>query len=180
MCPHVAGALGPEGVHRGGIPAREGQKCCGHYARGSGGAHHSSTPTKASSGLQPLIALQMVHPHQGEITISLIFRSFVSCLFCNVFECLCLQGRIDALLALLRRQYDRVAIMRPTPQDKARNISSIITKAYEKHGYQFSMLSYKKKSHYIQLDCHQSEFCQKYSTIKLVRSVIHPLDPPVI
>uniref|UniRef100_A0A3B4FYB4 Anthrax toxin receptor 2-like n=1 Tax=Pundamilia nyererei TaxID=303518 RepID=A0A3B4FYB4_9CICH len=55
-----------------------------------------------------------------------------------------IKGRIDALLALLRRQYDRVAIMRPTPQDKARNISSIITKAYEKHGYQFSMLSYKK------------------------------------
>uniref|UniRef100_A0AAQ5XEF4 VWFA domain-containing protein n=1 Tax=Amphiprion ocellaris TaxID=80972 RepID=A0AAQ5XEF4_AMPOC len=30
-----------------------------------------------------------------------------------------IKGRIDALLALLRRQYDRVAIMRPTPQDKA-------------------------------------------------------------
>ncbi|XP_037835349.1 anthrax toxin receptor 2 isoform X2 [Kryptolebias marmoratus] len=29
-----------------------------------------------------------------------------------------IKGRIDALLALLRRQYDRVAIMRPTPQDK--------------------------------------------------------------
>uniref|UniRef100_A0A3B5A986 Anthrax toxin receptor 2-like n=1 Tax=Stegastes partitus TaxID=144197 RepID=A0A3B5A986_9TELE len=30
-----------------------------------------------------------------------------------------IKGRVDALLALLRRQYDRVAIMRPTPQDKA-------------------------------------------------------------
>uniref|UniRef100_A0A3Q2FWX1 Anthrax toxin receptor n=1 Tax=Cyprinodon variegatus TaxID=28743 RepID=A0A3Q2FWX1_CYPVA len=34
-----------------------------------------------------------------------------------------IKGRIDALLALLRRQYDRVAIMRPTPQDKGRCIS---------------------------------------------------------
>uniref|UniRef100_A0A3B5L7H1 VWFA domain-containing protein n=1 Tax=Xiphophorus couchianus TaxID=32473 RepID=A0A3B5L7H1_9TELE len=32
-----------------------------------------------------------------------------------------IKGRIDALMALLRRQYDRVAIMRPTPQDKARS-----------------------------------------------------------
>lgn len=32
-----------------------------------------------------------------------------------------LQGRFDALLALLRRQYDRVAIMRPTSQDKVGN-----------------------------------------------------------
>uniref|UniRef100_A0A3Q2QM97 ANTXR cell adhesion molecule 2b n=1 Tax=Fundulus heteroclitus TaxID=8078 RepID=A0A3Q2QM97_FUNHE len=32
-----------------------------------------------------------------------------------------IKGRFDALLALLRRQYDRVAIMRPTPQDKARD-----------------------------------------------------------
>lgn len=31
-----------------------------------------------------------------------------------------IKGRFDALLALLRRQYDRVAIMRPTPQDKGR------------------------------------------------------------
>lgn len=36
-----------------------------------------------------------------------------------------LQGRFDALLALLRRQYDRVALMRPTSQDKVRNICSI-------------------------------------------------------
>uniref|UniRef100_A0A669CZI3 ANTXR cell adhesion molecule 2b n=1 Tax=Oreochromis niloticus TaxID=8128 RepID=A0A669CZI3_ORENI len=42
-----------------------------------------------------------------------------------------IKGRIDALLALLRRQYDRVAIMRPTPQDKARNISSISLKKYK-------------------------------------------------
>uniref|UniRef100_I3J8C6 ANTXR cell adhesion molecule 2b n=1 Tax=Oreochromis niloticus TaxID=8128 RepID=I3J8C6_ORENI len=34
-----------------------------------------------------------------------------------------IKGRIDALLALLRRQYDRVAIMRPTPQDKGRCIN---------------------------------------------------------
>ncbi|XP_037548620.1 anthrax toxin receptor 2-like [Nematolebias whitei] len=34
-----------------------------------------------------------------------------------------IKGRFDALLALLRRQYDRVAIMRPTPQDKGRCIS---------------------------------------------------------
>uniref|UniRef100_A0A3B5A1F4 Anthrax toxin receptor n=1 Tax=Stegastes partitus TaxID=144197 RepID=A0A3B5A1F4_9TELE len=33
-----------------------------------------------------------------------------------------IKGRVDALLALLRRQYDRVAIMRPTPQDKGRCI----------------------------------------------------------
>lgn len=32
-----------------------------------------------------------------------------------------LQGRLDALRALLRRQYDRVAVMRPTSQDKVRN-----------------------------------------------------------
>ncbi|XP_070706669.1 anthrax toxin receptor 2-like [Pempheris klunzingeri] len=32
-------------------------------------------------------------------------------------------GRFDALRALLRRQYDRVAIMRPTPQDKGRCIN---------------------------------------------------------
>uniref|UniRef100_A0A8C6SZI2 Anthrax toxin receptor n=1 Tax=Neogobius melanostomus TaxID=47308 RepID=A0A8C6SZI2_9GOBI len=31
-----------------------------------------------------------------------------------------IKGRFDALLALLRRQYDRVAIMRPTAQDKGR------------------------------------------------------------
>ncbi|XP_047425437.1 anthrax toxin receptor 2-like [Mugil cephalus] len=31
-----------------------------------------------------------------------------------------IKGRVDALLALLRRQYDRVAIMRPTPHDKGR------------------------------------------------------------
>ncbi|KAF7216886.1 anthrax toxin receptor 2-like, partial [Nothobranchius furzeri] len=33
-----------------------------------------------------------------------------------------IKGRVDALMALLRRQYDRVAIMRPTPQDKGRCI----------------------------------------------------------
>ncbi|XP_035463336.1 anthrax toxin receptor 2 [Scophthalmus maximus] len=31
-----------------------------------------------------------------------------------------IKGRFDALLALLRRQYDRVAIMRPTHRDKGR------------------------------------------------------------
>ncbi|XP_072318126.1 anthrax toxin receptor 2-like [Eucyclogobius newberryi] len=31
-----------------------------------------------------------------------------------------IKGRFDALRALLRRQYDRVAIMRPTTQDKGR------------------------------------------------------------
>ncbi|XP_049593635.1 anthrax toxin receptor 2 [Syngnathus scovelli] len=34
-----------------------------------------------------------------------------------------IKGRFDALLALLRRQYDRVAIMRPTPHDKGRCIN---------------------------------------------------------
>nr|XP_019938088.1 PREDICTED: anthrax toxin receptor 2-like isoform X1 [Paralichthys olivaceus] len=34
-----------------------------------------------------------------------------------------IKGRFDALLALLRRQYDRVAIMRPTHQDKGRCIN---------------------------------------------------------
>ncbi|XP_078127483.1 anthrax toxin receptor 1-like [Sander vitreus] len=34
-----------------------------------------------------------------------------------------IKGRFDALRALLRRQYDRVAIMRPTPQDKGRCIN---------------------------------------------------------
>ncbi|XP_040012543.1 anthrax toxin receptor 2-like isoform X2 [Xiphias gladius] len=34
-----------------------------------------------------------------------------------------IKGRFDALLALLRRQYNRVAIMRPTPQDKGRCIN---------------------------------------------------------
>ncbi|XP_029025166.1 ANTXR cell adhesion molecule 2b [Betta splendens] len=34
-----------------------------------------------------------------------------------------IKGRFDALLALLRRQYDRVAVMRPTPQDKGRCIN---------------------------------------------------------
>lgn len=34
-----------------------------------------------------------------------------------------IKGRFDALAALLRRQYDRVAIMRPTPQDKGRCIN---------------------------------------------------------
>ncbi|CAN9504841.1 unnamed protein product [Ophioblennius macclurei] len=34
-----------------------------------------------------------------------------------------IQGRWDALVALLRRQYDRVAIMRPTTQDKGRCIN---------------------------------------------------------
>ncbi|MED6283082.1 Anthrax toxin receptor 2 [Characodon lateralis] len=34
-----------------------------------------------------------------------------------------IKGRLDALLALLKRQYDRVAIMRPTPQDKGRCIN---------------------------------------------------------
>uniref|UniRef100_A0A7N6ANJ9 Anthrax toxin receptor n=1 Tax=Anabas testudineus TaxID=64144 RepID=A0A7N6ANJ9_ANATE len=33
-----------------------------------------------------------------------------------------IKGRFDAMLALLRRQYDRVAIMRPTPQDKVRSV----------------------------------------------------------
>uniref|UniRef100_A0A8C6SUX1 ANTXR cell adhesion molecule 2b n=1 Tax=Neogobius melanostomus TaxID=47308 RepID=A0A8C6SUX1_9GOBI len=35
-----------------------------------------------------------------------------------------IKGRFDALLALLRRQYDRVAIMRPTAQDKVNVLSS--------------------------------------------------------
>uniref|UniRef100_A0A3Q3XAN0 Anthrax toxin receptor n=1 Tax=Mola mola TaxID=94237 RepID=A0A3Q3XAN0_MOLML len=34
-----------------------------------------------------------------------------------------IKGRFDALLALLRRQYDRVAIMRPTSHDKGRCIN---------------------------------------------------------
>ncbi|XP_042252151.1 ANTXR cell adhesion molecule 2b isoform X2 [Thunnus maccoyii] len=34
-----------------------------------------------------------------------------------------IKGRFDALVALLRRQYDRVAIMRPTHQDKGRCIN---------------------------------------------------------
>ncbi|GLD55150.1 anthrax toxin receptor 2-like isoform X2 [Lates japonicus] len=34
-----------------------------------------------------------------------------------------IKGRFDALMALLRRQYNRVAIMRPTPQDKGRCIN---------------------------------------------------------
>lgn len=34
-----------------------------------------------------------------------------------------IKGRFDALLALLRRQYDRVAVMRPTDQDKGRCIN---------------------------------------------------------
>lgn len=34
-----------------------------------------------------------------------------------------IKGRFDVLLALLRRQYDRVAIMRPTSQDKGRCIN---------------------------------------------------------
>uniref|UniRef100_H3D6R7 Anthrax toxin receptor n=1 Tax=Tetraodon nigroviridis TaxID=99883 RepID=H3D6R7_TETNG len=34
-----------------------------------------------------------------------------------------IKGRFDALMALLRRQYDRVAIMRPTSQDKGRCIN---------------------------------------------------------
>ncbi|KAK2888451.1 anthrax toxin receptor 2-like [Channa argus] len=34
-----------------------------------------------------------------------------------------IKGRFDALLALLRKQYDRVAIMRPTPQDRGRCIN---------------------------------------------------------
>ncbi|KAM6987145.1 ANTXR cell adhesion molecule 2b [Aplochiton taeniatus] len=34
-----------------------------------------------------------------------------------------IKGRYDALLALLRRQYDRVAVMRPTAQDKGRCIN---------------------------------------------------------
>uniref|UniRef100_A0A671WJF6 ANTXR cell adhesion molecule 2b n=1 Tax=Sparus aurata TaxID=8175 RepID=A0A671WJF6_SPAAU len=34
-----------------------------------------------------------------------------------------IKGRFDALLALLRRQYDRVAVMRPTSQDKGRCIN---------------------------------------------------------
>ncbi|XP_030006314.1 anthrax toxin receptor 2-like [Sphaeramia orbicularis] len=34
-----------------------------------------------------------------------------------------IKGRFDALMALLRRQYDRVAIMRPTPQDQGRCIN---------------------------------------------------------
>ncbi|CAJ1071232.1 ANTXR cell adhesion molecule 2b [Xyrichtys novacula] len=34
-----------------------------------------------------------------------------------------IKGRFDALMALLRRQYDRVAIMRPTAQDKGRCIN---------------------------------------------------------
>ncbi|KAM9841003.1 anthrax toxin receptor 2-like [Aulostomus maculatus] len=34
-----------------------------------------------------------------------------------------IKGRLDALLALMRRQYDRVAIMRPTPYDKGRCIN---------------------------------------------------------
>ncbi|XP_061655638.1 anthrax toxin receptor 2-like isoform X2 [Phyllopteryx taeniolatus] len=34
-----------------------------------------------------------------------------------------IKGRFEALLALLRRQYDRVAIMRPSPHDKGRCIN---------------------------------------------------------
>uniref|UniRef100_UPI0035B1AB22 anthrax toxin receptor 2-like n=1 Tax=Antennarius striatus TaxID=241820 RepID=UPI0035B1AB22 len=34
-----------------------------------------------------------------------------------------IKGRFDALLALLRRQYDRVAIMRPTSQDQGRCVN---------------------------------------------------------
>ncbi|XP_020492559.2 ANTXR cell adhesion molecule 2b [Labrus bergylta] len=43
-----------------------------------------------------------------------------------------IKGRFDALLALLRRQYDRVAIMRPTPHDKGRcmNFSRVQTQSH--------------------------------------------------
>lgn len=50
---------------------------------------------------------------------------FILCLSLNQLDLTPSQGRFDALLALLRRQYDRVAVMRPTSQDKVRNICSI-------------------------------------------------------
>lgn len=39
----------------------------------------------------------------------------MSCVLLRFF-----QGRLDALWALLRRQYDRVSLMRPTSEDKVR------------------------------------------------------------
>lgn len=41
-----------------------------------------------------------------------------SILHSKVFFLFFMQGRLDALWALLRRQYDRVSLMRPTTEDK--------------------------------------------------------------
>lgn len=125
-----AGALGAEGVHRGGLAAGENQRRGGHHAWGSGRAHHTPTPATAPSGLQPPVAIQVVHSHQGEPTAPLMLplhQFLINNRTQN--DWLDPQGRFDALLALLRRQYDRVAIMRPTSHDKVRtwlHITSII------------------------------------------------------
>uniref|UniRef100_A0A672IUZ0 Anthrax toxin receptor 2-like n=1 Tax=Salarias fasciatus TaxID=181472 RepID=A0A672IUZ0_SALFA len=60
-----------------------------------------------------------------------------------------IKGRLDALLALLRRQYDRVAIMRPTAQDKAR----LSQPPQFKHSDEECRLPH------IQLDCYQRVTC---------------------
>lgn len=66
----------------------------------------------------------MVHSHHGEATprthVRACVRTGATPSLLTLFY-LDLQGRFDALLALLRRQYDRVAIMRPTSQDKVGN-----------------------------------------------------------
>lgn len=64
--PWPAGALGTEGVHRGRVTPGENKGCCGHNARGSGGAHLTPAPPTTPSCLHPPSTDQMVHSHQGE------------------------------------------------------------------------------------------------------------------
>lgn len=118
----VSGALGAERFHWGRITAGESQKRCGHFARRSAGAHRTKTPGQTPPSVHPPDTVYMVLSHQGK-TSQKIFQELNQCrLQFTVCE---FQGRFDALLALLRRQYDRVAIMRPTPQDQVRIICRV-------------------------------------------------------
>lgn len=91
VCLWSVGALGAEGLHRGRVPARESQRCCGDYAWGTGGAHNTPTPATTSSGLQPPITIQMVHSDQGETTVLLTTShwwadlEFIALPPCNLF-----------------------------------------------------------------------------------------------
>lgn len=114
--------MGAEGVHGGRITAGEDQRRRGDHARRRGGARHTPTATTSPSRLRP-VPVQMVHAHHGEAMPGTRVRAGATPSLLTPFYLLPfdLQGRFDALLALLRRQYDRVAIMRPTSQDKVGN-----------------------------------------------------------
>ena len=60
-----SGALGGEGLHRGGGPPGESQERRGVGARGRGGTHDQTDPPGHPP--MPAAGVQVVHSHQGEL-----------------------------------------------------------------------------------------------------------------